>query len=76
MRVLPCLLAFVDGKQVGRMEGFERLGNTDTFRTVRLEEVLVASEVLERVRFAEDGGVLGDGERKVVEEEDSGDDWD
>jgi hypothetical protein len=41
-----------------------------------LEEVLVASEVLERVRFAEDGGVLGDGERKVVEEEDSGDDWD
>jgi thiol-disulfide isomerase/thioredoxin len=76
VRVLPCLLAFVDGKQVGRMEGFERLGNTDTFRTVRLEEVLVASEVLERVRFAEDGGVLGDGEKKVVEEEDSGDDWD
>lgn len=76
VRVLPCLMAFVGGKQVGRIEGFERLGNADTFRTVRLEELLVSYGVLERVRFAEDGGVLGEGEINTVEDEDSGDDWD
>lgn len=78
VRVLPCLMAFIDGKQVGRIEGFERLGNTDTFRTVRLEEVLVATQVLERVRFAEDGGALGEGEGKAPKDEgsDNDDDWD
>lgn len=76
VRVLPCLFAFINGKEVGRIEGFERLGNTDTFRTVRLEEVLVSYNVFERVRFAEDGGVLGESEVQTVEDEDSGDDWD
>jgi hypothetical protein len=76
VRVLPCLLGFVDGAQSGRLEGFERLGNTDTFRTVRLEEVLVGWGVMERVRFAEDGGVLGEGEREQESEGEDDDDWD
>ncbi|KAI5854752.1 thioredoxin-like protein [Tricharina praecox] len=79
VRVLPCLMSFIDGKQVARIEGFERLGNSDSFRTVRLEELLVDAGVLERVRFAEDGGLLGDEEarrREEVQDEDSGDDWD
>jgi len=79
VRVLPCLMSFVGGKQVARIEGFERLGNTDSFRTVRLEELLVDAGALERVRFTEDGGILGDEEARRREEEkdeDSGDDWD
>ena len=76
VRILPCLMAFIDGKQVGRIEGFGRLGNSDTFRTVRLEEVLVATQVLDRVRFAEDGGVLGEREENIPGDEGSdGDDW-
>jgi len=61
VRVLPCLMSFIDGKQVARIEGFERLGNTDSFRTVRLEELLVDEEARRR---------------EEKKDEDSGDDWD
>lgn len=75
VRVLPCVIAFVDGKGVGRIEGFEVLGNTDDFRTTVLERELVRLGVLEREKIAEEEGVA----RGKVEEryqEDSGDDWD
>lgn len=79
VRVLPCLLGFLGGENKGRLEGFERLGNTDSFRTVRLEEVLVGWGVLDRVRFGEDGGVLGEGSlvgKKQEDDDDDDDDWD
>lgn len=74
VRVLPCVLSFVDGKSVGRIEGFERMGNTDGFRTVRLEEVLVEFGVLERIRMTDEAG--GGGGKIADVDDDSGDDWD
>lgn len=42
VQVLPCLIAWVDGKSVDRIVGFEgELGNTDSFQTAALESRLI-----------------------------------
>ena len=63
VRVLPCVIAFIDGVGVDRIVGFEGLGrhgdgaDTDTFKTGDLETRLVRIGVLER-----EEGVEGVGE--------------
>lgn len=37
IKVLPCVMAFIDGKEVLRLVGFEKLGNTDDFSSELLE---------------------------------------
>lgn len=37
IRVLPCVMAFVDGVCRDRLIGFEELGNSDAFSTAALE---------------------------------------
>ncbi|KAF9276424.1 hypothetical protein BGZ68_010019 [Mortierella alpina] len=37
VKVLPCVISFVDGVAVDRLTGFEELGNTDNFSTGMLE---------------------------------------
>ncbi|KAF9965963.1 hypothetical protein BGZ70_003685 [Mortierella alpina] len=37
VKILPCVIAFVDGVAVDRLTGFEELGNTDNFSTGMLE---------------------------------------
>lgn len=77
VRVLPCLMCFVDGKSVGRVEGFELMGNTDDFRTTMLEAVLVTLGVLTRPKLGEEEeeiAKLKEADRRI--DEDSGDDWD
>lgn len=77
VRVLPCLIAFVDGKSVGRVEGFELLGNTDAFRTTTLEEVLVSFGALTRRKLGEEEDEIQfrkEENRRI--DEDEGDDWD
>ncbi|KAG0239153.1 thioredoxin-like protein [Mortierella sp. GBAus27b] len=37
VKVLPCVISFVDGIAVDRLVGFEELGNTDNFSTSLLE---------------------------------------
>jgi len=71
VRVLPCVMSFTDGKSCGRIEGFERMGNTDGFRAIKLEEVLVGFGVLERVRM-EEGGRIHEREEGVGDDSD----WD
>ncbi|CAG8959514.1 hypothetical protein HYFRA_00001413 [Hymenoscyphus fraxineus] len=76
IQVLPCVLAFIGGKSVDRIVGFEGLGYTqDTFTTRDLEARLLASGVLQRAKATkeEDAGRRA---RKAQEEEDDGDDWD
>ncbi|KAL6611445.1 thioredoxin-like protein [Neocallimastix sp. 'constans'] len=46
IRVLPCVISFVDGITVDRIIGFEELGNTDDFSTKFLETRLSKSDVL------------------------------
>lgn len=75
VRVLPCVIAFVDGKSVDRIEGFSELGNTDGFSTKMLEERLLACGVLLRAKVDEgSGGGGGAGRAEKVESDD--DDWD
>lgn len=82
VRVLPCVLGFVEGACVERVVGFEGLGGGgDGFVTRDLEGRLVRAGVLVRgkvVGTGEDGGEVrgrGEvGEGKEVEEDD--DDWD
>ncbi|KAJ1733873.1 hypothetical protein LPJ61_001354 [Coemansia biformis] len=47
IRVLPCMLAIVDGQVVDRLVGFEELGNSDGFSTETLERRLSRSGVIQ-----------------------------
>lgn len=76
VQVLPCILAFVDGKSVDRIVGFEGLGYTpDTFTTKNLEARLLSSGVVQRAKTTEDAGVKW-GVKKARKEEEDDDDWD
>lgn len=84
VRVLPCVLGFVDGVGVERVVGFEGLGGGgDGFKTGELEGRLVGKGVLVRRKVGEGGEAGGMvsgrgkfGQGKEEEEEDEGDDWD
>lgn len=58
VRVLPCVVGWVDGKEVTRVVGFEGLG--EGCRTGDLEGALVRGGVLVRDKLGE-GGTLGKG---------------
>ncbi|KAF9977886.1 hypothetical protein BGZ73_004482 [Actinomortierella ambigua] len=47
VKVLPCVMSFVDGSAVDKMIGFEELGNTDNFSTAMLEMRLKGVGVIE-----------------------------
>ena len=67
VKVLPCVIAFVDGVSVDRVVGFEGLGySQDTFGTEDLEWRLVGAGVLDKT-----GGIgASDGGKRVVDEQD------
>ncbi|CAG8457656.1 5264_t:CDS:2 [Dentiscutata heterogama] len=46
IKVLPCVISFVDGISVDRIIGFDDLGNTDSFTTAALEFRLSQSGVI------------------------------
>ena len=49
VKVLPCVIAFMDGVSVDRVVGFEGLGyNPDSFETADLERRLLGAGVLQR----------------------------
>ena len=85
IKVLPCVIAFVDGVSADRVVGFEGLGySEDTFKTKDLETRLVAAGVLE---IGEGMGIDGSkgGERSAYRKQqdddvrhvdDDDDDWD
>ena len=54
VKVLPCVISFIDGKSVDRLEGFEKLGNTDNFTTAMLESHLLFVGVLQRAKTTRD----------------------
>lgn len=74
VRVLPCVISFIDGKSVDRLEGFDLLGNTDNFTTATLEKHLVDAGVFERTKTKEGTGRSIFRTEKVEDEDD--DDWD
>ncbi|KAF7868789.1 uncharacterized protein EAF02_009525 [Botrytis sinoallii] len=75
VKILPCVLVFIDGRSVDRIVGFEGLGYTpDTFTTKDLEARLLASGVIKRQTTA--GTLYLDKKAKKQEEEDDDDDWD
>lgn len=80
IRVLPCVLAFIDGISVDRIIGFEGVGYSEDSVTARdLEARLLGSGVLVRAKAkapGQDGGWSKGKGRKEKEEDDEGDDWD
>ncbi|KAJ6485177.1 thioredoxin-like protein [Mycena vitilis] len=48
IKVLPCVICFVDGVSKDRLVGFEELGNNDAFDTAVLELRLAVSGVIEK----------------------------
>lgn len=76
IKVLPCVIAFVDGVGVDRVVGFEGLGRRpDAFTTAELEARLLRCGVLVRAKMTEDDERLV-GRREVEEKEYDSDDWD
>ncbi|TFK75794.1 thioredoxin-like protein [Pluteus cervinus] len=48
IKVLPCVVSFVDGISKDRLVGFEELGNSDTFETAVLELRLLSCGVIQK----------------------------
>ncbi|KAL5121739.1 hypothetical protein ACEQ8H_000426 [Pleosporales sp. CAS-2024a] len=77
IKVLPCVLAFIDGVGVDRIVGFEGLGTSpENFATRHLEARLIRSEVFARNKVTEED------ERQRLqktksrrEDEDEDEDW-
>lgn len=83
VKVLPCVIAFIDGVSVDRVIGFEGLGySEDTFATTDLERRLLGAGVLDSIggigalAGREAGRRQGDGASKRQEQDEAGDDWD
>ncbi|CAG8668373.1 18132_t:CDS:2 [Cetraspora pellucida] len=49
IKVLPCVISFIDGISVDRIIGFDDLGNTDSFTTAALELRLSQSGVITKL---------------------------
>ena len=76
VKVLPCVIAFIDGVSADRIVGFEGVGySEDTFKTGDLEKRLVAAGILEREKGAGDAGFAG-GMNKIHEKQNIGVDGD
>ncbi|MCJ1458590.1 hypothetical protein MMC28_008963 [Mycoblastus sanguinarius] len=81
VKVLPCVIAFVEGVSVDRIVGFEGVGySEDTFKTGDLERRLVGCGVLERIKGIEKGAANGERIRERIEKKEGGeeddDEWD
>lgn len=79
VRILPCVMAFVDGIAVDRIVGFEGLGlGGDRFTTKDLEARLVRCGVLRNAKVEEGHGRRAGDERRELhvgnEDEDEDDD--
>ncbi|KAJ8587204.1 thioredoxin-like protein [Rhizopogon salebrosus TDB-379] len=57
IKVLPCLMCFIDGVSKDRLIGFEELGNIDVFETAVLELRLANSGVLQKSQSPLESGI-------------------
>ncbi|KAK9479053.1 thioredoxin-like protein [Lipomyces japonicus] len=78
VKVLPCVMGFIDGKEVLRLIGFESLGNGDNFSAEMLEFQLYKGGVIQRKigKIRRDDSILKFGKQKAGSEDDIDDDWD
>ncbi|KAK9456323.1 thioredoxin-like protein [Dipodascopsis uninucleata] len=77
IKVLPCVIAYIDGKEVQRLVGFDKLGNTDDFTTDMLEFQLMKCGVIKNSLLKTRKGsssILGFQNKKRDDSEDE--DWD
>lgn len=77
VRVLPCLVGWVDGVERGRVVGFEGVGGGEGCGVGGLERALVNRGMLVRAKVGEGaGGVKRVEKKQREEEEEDDDDWD
>lgn len=85
IRILPAVIAFKNGVVCDRIIGFDDLGNTDSFPTVRLEKRLGLSGVIEAQDLDEDeedetprnktSSIFGTGSKSREADSDDDNDW-
>ncbi|KAI0327105.1 thioredoxin-like protein [Cubamyces sp. BRFM 1775] len=66
IKVLPCVITFVDGVSKDRIVGFEELGNTDQFDTATLEWKLLNSGELRPYKDDSSGPAINYGAKPAV----------
>ncbi|KAI0650740.1 thioredoxin-like protein [Trametes meyenii] len=71
VKVLPCVVTFVNGVSKDRFVGFEELGNTDQFDTATLEWKLLNSGTIRTVRLIFDFSAYSRLLKGVVQKDDS-----
>lgn len=78
VRVLPCIISFVNGIVVDRVVGFEGLGKGDKFVTRDLERRLLESGVLvrEKMTGSTAPNVAPSSAKKTQYIDEDDDDWD
>ncbi|KAK9452349.1 thioredoxin-like protein [Limtongia smithiae] len=79
IQILPCVICFIDGKEVLRLVGFEALGNSDNFTSSALEFQLQQSGVItSKLGKIRNTPILGKTLqiRSAASEDGSDDDWD
>ncbi|KAK9373223.1 thioredoxin-like protein [Lipomyces chichibuensis] len=77
IQVLPCVICFIDGKEVLRLVGFESLANSDHFTSDMLESQLQKSGVIQRkLGKLREGSSTMLHSAKEAESEDDDVDWD
>ncbi|EMD40789.1 phosducin like protein [Gelatoporia subvermispora B] len=59
VKVLPCVVCFIDGVSKDRLIGFEDLGNKDYFETATLEWRLMNSGVIQKEQKCDSGVTYG-----------------
>ncbi|KAJ3550048.1 hypothetical protein NMY22_g646 [Coprinellus aureogranulatus] len=70
IKVLPCVVAFINGITADRLVGFEELGNVDSFDTAALELRLSQSGVIEKAASNHTGPLYKVASKKSNEDDD------
>ncbi|KAF2868522.1 thioredoxin-like protein [Massariosphaeria phaeospora] len=77
VKVLPCVIAFINGVGVDRVIGFEGLGRTpDSFTTRDLEARLIRADVLSRKKVSAEDEKRANIKSKEAKDDDDDEDWD
>ncbi|THV08427.1 thioredoxin-like protein [Dendrothele bispora CBS 962.96] len=70
IKILPCVICFVDGVTKDRLVGFEELGNNDAFTTATLELRLAVCGVIQKETKTVDYSVSSRGGRYQADDDD------
>ncbi|KAI9008301.1 thioredoxin-like protein [Gaertneriomyces semiglobifer] len=71
IKVLPCVVPFIDGVSVDRLVGFEAVGNSDNVPTSAIEKWLLQTKAIEEDRPSTKKSIFGYPAKSSSDDEDS-----